>query len=72
MLEATVTLNLKRMLLTEAGLHHVEKHMEQEFSKENLISLDPDIIFVAPCGFNHRGHEEVRTAPLVAQPQGST
>ena len=36
MLEATVTLNLKRMLLTEAGLHHVEKHMEQEFSKENL------------------------------------
>ena len=30
MLEATVTLNLKRMLLTEAGLHHVEKHMEQE------------------------------------------
>lgn len=36
MLEATVTLNLKRMLLTEAGLHHVEAHMEREFSKENL------------------------------------
>jgi hypothetical protein len=36
MLEATVTLNLKRMLLTEAGLHHVEAHMAKEFSKENL------------------------------------
>ena len=36
MLEATVTLNLKRMLLTDAGLHHLEDHMEKEFSKENL------------------------------------
>ena len=36
MLEATVTLNLKRMLLTDAGLSHVERHMEKEFSKENL------------------------------------
>ena len=36
MIEATVTLNLRRMLLTDAGLTHVEKHMEREFSKENL------------------------------------
>ena len=36
MIEATVTLNLKRMLLTETGLEHVGRHMEKEFSKENL------------------------------------
>lgn len=36
MLEATVTLNLRRMLLTDTGLEHVGKHMEKEFSKENL------------------------------------
>ena len=36
MLEATVTLNLKRMLHTEAGLQHLEAHMEKEYSKENL------------------------------------
>ena len=36
MIEATVTLNLRRMLLTDAGLQHVGKHMEREFSGENL------------------------------------
>ena len=36
MVEATVTLNLRRMLLTDTGLEHVGKHMEKEFSKENL------------------------------------
>ena len=36
MREATVTLNLKRMLHTEAGLQHLEAHMEKEYSKENL------------------------------------
>ena len=36
MLEATVTLNLRRMLLTSEGWHHVEAHMAKEFSKENL------------------------------------
>ena len=37
MLEATVTLNLGRMLQTDAGMHHVEMHMEKEYSKENLL-----------------------------------
>ena len=36
MLEATVTISLHRMLHTDAGLQHVEKHMEKEFSTENL------------------------------------
>ena len=36
MVEATVTLNLRRILLTHEGYHQVEAHMEREFSKENL------------------------------------